>query len=64
MSGLFCAKAYTQTIGGQGWICPCHGSEFDTSGRVTRGPATANLAIPDYALAADGLSVRLGTKEA
>ncbi|MTH46270.1 ubiquinol-cytochrome c reductase iron-sulfur subunit [Intestinirhabdus alba] len=50
--------------GGQGWICPCHGSEFDTSGRVTRGPATANLAIPDHAFHPDGLSVRIGAKEA
>ncbi|EMU1127473.1 TPA: ubiquinol-cytochrome c reductase iron-sulfur subunit [Citrobacter koseri] len=49
--------------GGQGWVCPCHGSEFDTSGRVTRGPATANLAIPDYAFHPDGLTVRIGAKE-
>lgn len=50
--------------GGQGWVCPCHGSEFDTSGRVTRGPATANLAVPDYAFYPDGLTVRIGAKDA
>lgn len=50
--------------GGQGWVCPCHGSEFDTSGRVTRGPATANLAVPDYVFHPDGLTVRIGTKDA
>ncbi len=50
--------------GGEGWICPCHGSEFDTSGRVTRGPATTNLAIPDYVIHSDGQAVRIGTKEA
>ena len=49
--------------GGEGWICPCQGSEFDTSGRVTRGPATANLAIPDYVIHSDGQVVRIGTKE-
>lgn len=31
-----------------GWLCPCHGSEFDPSGRVTRGPADANLRIPPH----------------
>lgn len=49
--------------GGQGWICPCHGSEFDASGRVTRGPATANLAVPDYAFYPDGQTVRIGAKD-
>jgi ubiquinol-cytochrome c reductase iron-sulfur subunit len=32
-----------------GWFCPCHGSQYDTSGRVRHGPAPANLAIPPYA---------------
>ena len=32
-----------------GWFCSCHGSEFDTSGRVRKGPAPTNLAVPDYA---------------
>ena len=29
-----------------GWFCPCHGSEYDTSGRIRRGPAPLNLAVP------------------
>jgi ubiquinol-cytochrome c reductase iron-sulfur subunit len=32
-----------------GWFCPCHGSHYDTSGRVRRGPAPVNLVVPDYA---------------
>ena len=36
-----------------GWFCPCHGSEYDTSGRVRRGPAPRNLDIPLYKLGAD-----------
>ena len=31
-----------------GWFCPCHGSLYDISGRVRRGPAPANLVVPDY----------------
>ncbi|PRY93393.1 ubiquinol-cytochrome c reductase iron-sulfur subunit [Hasllibacter halocynthiae] len=29
-----------------GWFCPCHGSHYDTAGRIRRGPAPANLAVP------------------
>jgi ubiquinol-cytochrome c reductase iron-sulfur subunit len=32
-----------------GWFCPCHGSQYDTSGRVRKGPAPRNLDIPGYA---------------
>ena len=31
-----------------GWFCPCHGSEYDISGRVRRGPAPRNLDVPPY----------------
>ena len=31
-----------------GWYCPCHGSHYDTSGRIRKGPAPKNLAIPNY----------------
>jgi ubiquinol-cytochrome c reductase iron-sulfur subunit len=31
-----------------GWFCPCHGSQYDTSGRIRKGPAPLNLAIPNY----------------
>jgi len=29
-----------------GWFCPCHGSQYDTSGRIRKGPAPRNLAVP------------------
>lgn len=31
-----------------GWYCPCHGSHYDTSGRIRKGPAPSNLTVPDY----------------
>lgn len=31
-----------------GWMCPCHGSHYDTSGRIIKGPAPLNLAVPPY----------------
>ena len=32
----------------KGWFCPCHGSHYDTSGRIRKGPAPKNLEIPKY----------------
>lgn len=32
----------------KGWFCPCHGSQYDTSGRIRKGPAPKNLEIPPY----------------
>lgn len=32
-----------------GWFCPCHGSHYDTSGRIRKGPAPKNLKVPKYA---------------
>ena len=31
-----------------GWFCPCHGSHYDTSGRIRKGPAPTNLEVPKY----------------
>lgn len=36
-----------------GWYCPCHGSHYDTSGRIRKGPAPSNLRIPPYQFIAD-----------
>jgi ubiquinol-cytochrome c reductase iron-sulfur subunit len=36
-----------------GFFCPCHGSVYDTSGRIRQGPAPANLAVPPYAFVSD-----------
>ena len=36
-----------------GWFCPCHGSQYDTAGRIRKGPAPQNLAIPPYAFTSD-----------
>ncbi|KAI5846029.1 ubiquinol-cytochrome c reductase [Tricharina praecox] len=37
-----------------GWFCPCHGSHYDISGRIRRGPAPLNLEIPEYDFPEDG----------
>jgi ubiquinol-cytochrome c reductase iron-sulfur subunit len=42
-----------------GWFCPCHGSVYDTSGRVRRGPAAARLYLPPYAFLSDS-KIRIG----
>ncbi|HCM83892.1 MAG TPA: ubiquinol-cytochrome c reductase iron-sulfur subunit [Rhodospirillaceae bacterium] len=42
-----------------GWFCPCHGSHYDTSGRIRKGPAPTNLAVPEYTFLSDTL-VRIG----
>lgn len=42
-----------------GWFCPCHGSHYDTAGRVRKGPAPANLAIPPYEFVSD-TTIRIG----
>ena len=36
-----------------GFFCPCHGSQYDTSGRIRQGPAPLNLPIPPYAFVSD-----------
>ena len=44
------------TVGGGeygGWFCPCHGSSYDTSGRIRKGPAPKNLEVPTYAFLSD-----------
>jgi ubiquinol-cytochrome c reductase iron-sulfur subunit len=37
----------------KGWFCPCHGSVYDTSGRIRQGPAPTNLPLPPYAFQSD-----------
>lgn len=36
-----------------GYFCPCHGSHYDTSGRIRKGPAPTNLAVPEYEFLSD-----------
>lgn len=42
-----------------GWYCPCHGSNYDTAGRIRKGPAPENLAIPKYQYLTD-TKIRIG----
>lgn len=42
-----------------GYFCPCHGSQYDTSGRIRKGPAPTNMAVPPYIFATD-TSLRIG----
>jgi ubiquinol-cytochrome c reductase iron-sulfur subunit len=42
-----------------GWFCPCHGSHYDTAGRIRKGPAPENLHVPQYAYVSD-TKIRIG----
>ncbi|MBE7185755.1 MAG: ubiquinol-cytochrome c reductase iron-sulfur subunit [Methylobacterium mesophilicum] len=42
-----------------GWFCPCHGSHYDTAGRVRKGPAPQNLAVPVFTFISD-TKIRIG----
>ncbi|MCH7936533.1 MAG: ubiquinol-cytochrome c reductase iron-sulfur subunit [Proteobacteria bacterium] len=42
-----------------GWFCPCHGSHYDTSGRIRKGPAPKNLVVPTYRFLTD-TTIRIG----
>jgi ubiquinol-cytochrome c reductase iron-sulfur subunit len=42
-----------------GFFCPCHGSQYDTSGRIRQGPAPANLPLPPYTFVSD-TKIRIG----
>ena len=42
-----------------GWFCPCHGSHYDTAGRIRKGPAPENLAVPTFAFISD-TKIRIG----
>ncbi|KUO55061.1 MAG: ubiquinol-cytochrome c reductase iron-sulfur subunit [Sphingomonadales bacterium BRH_c42] len=42
-----------------GYFCPCHGSHYDTAGRIRKGPAPANLQVPEYEFASDTV-IRVG----
>ena len=43
----------------KGWFCPCHGSHYDTSGRIRKGPAPTNLEIPKYEFV-DNNTIKIG----
>ena len=42
-----------------GWFCPCHGSHYDTSGRIRKGPAPTNMVVPPYEFLNDNL-IKIG----
>lgn len=42
-----------------GWFCPCHGSHYDTAGRIRKGPAPENLAVPLFTFVSDGV-IKIG----
>ena len=42
-----------------GWYCPCHGSHYDTSGRIRKGPAPTNMEVPEYEFV-DSNTIKIG----
>lgn len=56
---LGCVPTFVEGSSYGGWFCPCHGSDYDTSGRIRRGPAPANLLIAPYVFTGD-TAIRIG----
>jgi ubiquinol-cytochrome c reductase iron-sulfur subunit len=55
---LGCVPVFGQGEYG-GWLCPCHGSQYDTAARIRKGPAPLNLVLPEYAFLSD-TKVKIG----
>ena len=55
---LGCVPTFAQGEYG-GWLCPCHGSVYDTAARIRKGPAPKNLYLPDYTFISD-TKVKIG----
>lgn len=56
---LGCVPTFVTGSSFGGWFCPCHGSDYDTSGRIRRGPAPKNLVPAPYVFVND-TSIRIG----
>ncbi|MGE0596730.1 MAG: ubiquinol-cytochrome c reductase iron-sulfur subunit [Hyphomonadaceae bacterium] len=56
---LGCVPTFVEGSAFGGWFCPCHGSDYDTSGRIRRGPAPANLLVAPYVYLTD-TTIRIG----
>ncbi|MEL6711910.1 MAG: ubiquinol-cytochrome c reductase iron-sulfur subunit [Pseudomonadota bacterium] len=59
---LGCVPVHDKGVISGGWLCPCHNSEYDTSGRVISGPAKRNLEVPPYYFVSDSV-IRIGVLE-
>ncbi len=56
---LGCVPLGNETGDYKGWFCPCHGSHYDTAGRIRKGPAPTNLVVPEYVFLSDN-KIKLG----
>ncbi len=56
---LGCVPSQTSKGLYDGWFCPCHGSHYDSSGRIRKGPAPTNLAVPEYVFLDDN-TIKIG----
>ncbi|MBL8531816.1 MAG: ubiquinol-cytochrome c reductase iron-sulfur subunit [Hyphomonadaceae bacterium] len=56
---LGCVPTFVEGSAFGGWFCPCHGSDYDTSGRIRRGPAPHNLYVAPYVYMND-TTIRIG----
>ncbi len=53
-------RELSNAVSEQGWTCACHGSLYDNSGRVVRGPAPKNLEVPPYEFLKNGQIIKIG----